>query len=108
MPSITIYTSKTHQLDTDSFTDFSKYLVNLSIDLLNAKEDNIHISYNTVEIGFGTKVYFEVKLRKELFRTKEVLNEYINQVDLLIKERIGVVARIRCFFYECNNIYSKN
>ncbi|CAM3664288.1 hypothetical protein [Xenorhabdus thuongxuanensis] len=108
MPSITIYTSADYRLDAVSFAEFSTSLANLAMELLKAKENNIHISYFTADIGFGTPVYLEAKLRQEVFRTGPVLDEFLHQVDLLIKEKIGIVARIRCFLYEVNSIYAIN
>lgn len=108
MPSITLYTSASHRLDADSFAEFSTTLAHLAKEILKAGENNIHISYLTAEIGFGTPVYFEARLRQEVFRTASVLNEFMHQVDLLIKEKTGVTARIRCFSFEASHIYAKN
>ncbi|MBU9835623.1 hypothetical protein ACE2AK_16670 [Rahnella perminowiae] len=108
MPSITLYTSASHRLDAGVFAEFSTTLTRLAKEILKAKENNIHISYLTAEIGFGTPVYFEAKLRQEVFRTVPVLDEFMHQVDLLIKEKTGVTARIRCFSFEAGNIYAKN
>ena len=108
MPSITVYTSAKHRMDAVSLSEFSDSLANLAMGILKAKENNIHISYVTCDISFGTPVYLEAKLRQEIFRTGPVMNEFLHQVDLLIKEKIGVVARIRCFLYEANDIYAIN
>ncbi|MXP48616.1 hypothetical protein FD733_01390 [Pantoea sp. Eser] len=108
MPSITLYTSATHRLDADSFAEFSKTLVNLARDILKAKENNIHISYVIAETEFGTPVYFEASLRQEVFRTVPVLDDFMHQVDLLIKEKTGVIARIRCLSFEADNTYATN
>ncbi|WP_147194761.1 hypothetical protein AAGQ96_02595 [Pantoea sp. MBD-2R] len=108
MPSITLYTSAGYRLNDNAFAEFSTSLATIAMKILKAKENNIHISYLTAEIGFGTPVYFEARLRQENFRTVPVLEEFLSQVDLLIREKIGVVARIRCFSYELNNIYAKN
>ncbi|MFD3247304.1 hypothetical protein ACFPL2_11185 [Rahnella aquatilis] len=105
---MTVYTSASHRLDADSFAEFSTSLTHLAMEILKAKENNIHISYLTAEIGFGTPVYFEAKLRQEVFRSLPVLDEFMHQVDLLIKEKTGVIARIRCFSFEASHIYAKN
>ncbi|EBS6880986.1 S-adenosylmethionine:tRNA ribosyltransferase-isomerase [Salmonella enterica] len=108
MPSITVYTTASHRLDEGAFAEFSASLANLTKEILQAKENNIHITYLTAEIGYGTPVYVEAKLRQEIFRSEPVMNEFLHQVDLLIKQRIGVVARIRCFLCQANNIFAKN
>ncbi|MCP1438426.1 hypothetical protein J3D56_001862 [Erwinia persicina] len=108
MPSITLYTSAAHRINHDAFAEFSASLTHIAMKVLKAKENNIHISYLTAEIGFGTPVYFEAKLRQETFRTAPVLEEFLHQVDELIREKMGVVARIRCFSYDENNICVKN
>ncbi|PXZ07723.1 hypothetical protein DKK70_07725 [Gilliamella apicola] len=108
MPSITIYTSTSYKMDPPVFAEFAVSLANLAKDILKAKDSNIHITYLTGDIGYGTPVYLEAKLRNEVFRNEMVMNEFLKQVDLLIKENIGVVARIRCFLYEKNYIFGKN
>ena len=108
MPSITLYTSADYRINEDAFAEFSTSLANIAMEVVKAKENNIHISYLTAEIGFGTPVYFEAKLRQEEFRTAPVMAEFLSQVDRLIREKMGVVARIRCFSYDANNIYAKN
>jgi len=108
MPSIAIYTSASHRIASSAFAEFSTSLANLAMEILKAKENNIHISYLTTEIGFGTPVYFEAKLRQEVFRSKPVMDEFLHQVDILIKEKMGVVARIRCFLYDVDSISAKN
>lgn len=108
MPSITLYTSESHRLTRDDCALFSAALAELAQDILKARPDNIHISCLTAEIGFGTPVYFEARLRQEMHRTKDRMAEFMYQVDQLIREMTGVSARIRCFSFEANNIYGKN
>jgi len=108
MPSITLYTSERHRLDAESYTKFSTALVAIVKEILKAKENNIHISYLISEIGFGTPIYFEVQLRQELFRTTSLMEKFMHEVDLLIKEWTGIPARIRCFSFDASNIYGKN
>ncbi|PZL85680.1 hypothetical protein CKF42_15925 [Pantoea sp. ARC270] len=108
MPSITLYASENHRFEAESFATFSTALAGLAREILKAKENNIHISYVTAEISFGTPIYFEARLRQEIFRTASLMEEFTHQVDLLIKERTGVSARIRCFSFDASNIYGKN
>ncbi|MFQ0994455.1 hypothetical protein ACGH6Q_05430 [Gilliamella sp. BG2] len=108
MPSITIYTTSDHHLETCDFADFSTSLTKLTKEILKAKDNNIHIAYLIADVGYGESVYFEAKLRQEIFRSESVMNEFSRQVDLLIREKFGVIARIRCFLYDSNNIFAKN
>lgn len=108
MPSITIVTSAEHHLDASSFSEFSARLAQLCMEIIQAKENNIHISYVTAEVGFGTPVYAEARLRQEEFRTLPVMEEFMRKVDLLIKEKTGVTARIRCFSFDANSVFAKN
>jgi len=108
MPSITLYTSENYRFDCESCENFSTILAGLAQKILKAKRDNIHISYLTAEIGFGTPIYFEARLRQEMFRTADLMEEFMYQVDVLIKEMTGVSARIRCFSFDASNIYGKN
>ncbi|MGK3141674.1 hypothetical protein [Pantoea sp. C2G6] len=108
MPSITLYTSESYRFDGESCAKFSTALAGLAQEILKAKHNNIHISYLIAEIGFGTPIYFEARLRQELFRTADLMEEFMQQVDVLIKEMTGVSARIRCFSFDASNIYGKN
>lgn len=108
MPSITLYTSESHRLTRDACALFSAALAELTQDILKVNPDNIHISYLSAEIDFGSPVYFEASLRQEMHRTKDRMAEFMHQVDQLIREMTGISARIRCFSFEANNIYEKN
>lgn len=108
MPSITLYVSASHQISKDSRAAFSVAIADIAMNILKAKDNNIHISYLSAEVDFGTPVYFEARLRQEAFRTQTVLDEFLHRVDLLIREKMGVTARIRCFAFEANHIYAKN
>ena len=89
MPSITIYTSENHKIENEAFSEFSICLKQLPPKLLKPKDDNIHITYLTSDIGYGRPIYFEAKLRKKVFRNQEVMKVYLHQVDLLIREKDG-------------------
>lgn len=108
MPSITIYTSENHKIENEAFSEFSICLKQLTQKVLKAKDDNIHIAYLTTDIGYGRPIYFEAKLRKEVFRNEDVMKTYLHQVDLLIEEKMAVKARIRCFMYDIDYIFAKN
>lgn len=108
MPSITIYNTENYRIDASAIADFLLSLANLAKEILHAKDNNIHITYLTTTISYGTPIYLEAKLRQEVFRSQQVMNEFLHQVDLLIQAKLGVVARVRCFLYEVNNIYAIN
>lgn len=108
MPSITIYTSEDQKIEKNAFSEFSVCLKNITKKVLQAENNNIHIAYLTSDICYGKPIYFEAKLRKEVFRSEEVMKTYLHQVDLLIEEKMGVKARIRCFMYDVDYIFAKN
>ncbi|PCE34148.1 hypothetical protein BZL54_00880 [Burkholderia ubonensis subsp. mesacidophila] len=108
MPNITVFISESNRLKPDIASELSSSFKDLCVEVLRAKESNVHVCYVYSEIGFGTPIYIEVKLRKEVFRTAPVLNDFVSEIDLLIRERVGVVARIRCFSYENDSIHAKN
>lgn len=108
MPNITVFISESNRLKPDVASVLSSSFAELCVGVLRAKESNVHVCYVYAEIGFGLPVYVEVKLRKEAFRTTASLGDFVNEVDLLIKEKTGLVARIRCFSYENDSIHAKN
>lgn len=108
MPNITIFMSENNRLKSEVTSALSSSFVNLCVEVLQAKQSNVHLCYVSADVGFGTPIYVEVKLRKEVFRTGPVLGAFVTEVDSLIKEKTGVTARIRCFSYESSSIYAKN
>lgn len=108
MPNITVFISGNNRLSSNVASALSSSFANLCVGVLKAKESNVHVCYVSAEVGFGTPIYVEVKLRKEVFRPAPVLSDFVNEVDLLIREKTGVVARIRCFSYESDSIHAKN
>lgn len=108
MPNITVFISESNRLGSDAVSALSSSFAELCMGVLKAKESNVHVCYVYSEIGFGTPIYIEVKLRKEVFRTAPVLSDFVNMIDTLIRESTGVVARIRCFSFENDSIHAKN
>ncbi|AOI41957.1 hypothetical protein WG70_20145 [Burkholderia oklahomensis EO147] len=95
-------------MEPEAASALSSSFANLCVEVLKAKQSNVHVCYVSAQVGFGTPIYVEVKLRKEVFRTAPVLGDFVNEVDSLIKEKTGVAARIRCFSYENGSIHAKN
>ncbi|KVR26461.1 hypothetical protein WK15_15855 [Burkholderia ubonensis] len=108
MPNITVFISESNRLKSDVASGLSSSFKDLCMEVLKAKESNVHVCYVYAEIGFGAPIYIEVKLRKEVFRTASVLSDFVDGVDLLIRAKTGVAARIRCFSYENDSIHAKN
>lgn len=108
MPNITVFISESSRLKPDVASALSFSFADLCVEVLKAKESNVHVCYVYAEVGFGTPIYVEVKLRKEVFRTAPLLSDFVNEVDSLIREKTGVAARIRCFSFENDSIHAKN
>ncbi|WP_186262122.1 hypothetical protein [Burkholderia gladioli] len=108
MPNITVFLSRNNRLEPEAAAALSSSFATLCVEVLKARPSNVHVCYVSAEVGFGTPIYVEVKLRKEVFRTSPVLGDFVNEVDSLIKDKTGMAARIRCFSYENDSIHAKN
>lgn len=108
MPNLTFYISADHS---DRFTDlpnFTHHCSKLCCDILGAEPEKVHIIYVDVRSGCGHPVYAELFYRLTKWRTPEVMNNFMCELDLAIRLATGLMVRIRCFGFTATQIYARN
>lgn len=108
MPNLTFYISEDQF---DRFTDLPDFTHNccaLCTDILGAESEKVHIIYVDARPGCGHPVYAELFYRLTKSRTPQVMDNFMRELDLAIRQASGLMARIRCFGSNARQIYARN
>lgn len=108
MPNLTFYISADHS---DRFTDqpyFTYRCRKLCNEILGAEPEKVHIIYVDVRTGCGHPVYAELFYRLTKWRTPEVMEKFMCELDLAIQQNTGLLARIRCFGSTETQIFARH
>lgn len=108
MPNLTFYLSEEHADRFTDLPDFTRTCSALCADILAAEPDNVHIIFVTVKPGCGHPVYAELFYRLTPWRTQEVMENFMCELDLATQQAWGLMARIRCFGSPAPYPYAKN
>jgi hypothetical protein len=108
MPNVTIYIPAEKMPPEGSLSELTDQCTHLCTMILNAALDNVHIIYVAVRHGRGHPAFAEIKYRLEPFRTKAVMDSFMERLDEIIKRNTGLTARIRCFGYAALAIHARN
>ncbi|WP_310632906.1 hypothetical protein [Paraburkholderia sp.] len=108
MPNVTFYIRAEHMPPDEHLAGLSSDCVELCTDVLDADLKNVHVIYVAVRQGYGHPVFAEIQYRLTAFRTPEVMNRFMDDLDLVIARRTGLTSRIRCFGYAAATIYARN
>lgn len=106
MPNLTFYIS-----EECSFTDLTNFTCichTLCCDILGAEAEKVHIIYVNIKPGCGHPVYAELFYRRTKWRTPEVMENFMRELDLATRQASGLIARIRCFGSTLPQIYARN
>jgi len=108
MPNVTIYIPAEKMPSDGNLLELTDQCVQLCTGILNAALENVHIIYVPVRHGRGRSAFAEIKYRLEPFRTKPVMDSFMENLDEAIKRNTGLAARIRCFAYAAPAIHARN
>ncbi|NJC70036.1 hypothetical protein HC031_09990 [Planosporangium thailandense] len=108
MPNITMYVDIEAMPPGNSMDSLTTQCTDLCTGTLRAALDNVHIIYVPVRRGRGHPVFAEVLFREEPFRTPEVMDRFMQQLDDAITTHTGRIARIRCFSFGKQHIHARN
>lgn len=108
MPNITIFIPTENMPSNVKLTQLTDQCSHLCTVLLQAALEHVHIIYVTVRHGQGHQAFAEIKYRLEPFRTKPVMDAFMEKLDRMIKMHTGLTARIRCFGYAASTIHARN
>lgn len=108
MPNVTIFIP-TEKMSSDvDLAELTDQCTRLCTGLLKAALENVHIIYVGVRHGRGHQAFAEIKYRLGPFRTKSVMDSFMEALDEAIRRNTGFTARIRCFGYAETAIHARN
>jgi hypothetical protein len=108
MPNVTIFMPTEKMPPDGNLAELTDQCTQLCTGMLQAALANVHIIYVGVRHGRGNPAYTEIKYRLLPFRTKAVMDVFMERLDAIIAENTGLTARIRCFGYAAPAIHARN
>ena len=108
MPNVTIYMPTERMPPDANLAALTDQWTELCTGMLEAALENVHIIYVGVRHGRGNPAYAEIKYRLVPFRTKAVMEAFMERLEAIIKGHTGLAARIRCFGYTAPAIHARN
>lgn len=108
MPSITIFIPGTSMPSNAALDALSSACETLCTDVLSAAPGTIHVAYVPIRHGRGHPVSAEIRFRIASFRTTELMDRFMAELDREILRHTGFVARIRCFGYDTTHLHARH
>jgi hypothetical protein len=108
MPNITLFIAAEKMPSDEVRSLLTEQCTVLCTEVLHAALENVHIVYVGVHHGRGHPVFADIKYRLDSFRTKAVMDVFMDKLDVAIQQATGLTARIRCFAYAATVIYARN
>lgn len=108
MPNVTIFLPAEKMPPDGTLSKLTDQCTQLCTGILGAVLQNVHIIYVAVRHGRGHPAFAEVKFRLEPFRTKPVMDAFMEKLDEAIMRNTGLASRIRCFGYADPAIHARN
>lgn len=108
MPNLTFYISENHADKFKNLSDFTRQCSALCCTTLGADPKNVHIIFVDVKPGCGQPVYAELFYRLTTWRTHEVMENFMRELDCATHEASGLTTRIRCFGFPAEHLFARN
>ncbi|WP_322026727.1 hypothetical protein [Burkholderia sp. BCC1977] len=108
MPSVTIFIPEASMPSNAVLDALSSACETLCTDVLSAAPGTIHVAYVPVRHGCGHPVSAEIRFRIASFRTTELMNRFMTELDREILHHTGFVARIRCFGHDTPHLHARH
>ena len=108
MPNVTIFMPTEKMPPDANLAALTDQCTELCTGMLEAALENVHIIYVGVRHGRGNPAYAEIQYRLVPFRTKAVMDVFMERLEAIIKANTGLAARIRCFGYTAPAIHARN
>ena len=105
MPNLSFYISAPMPPEAD-LARLSDDCMQLCTMVLAAQKQNVHVIYVEVHPGHGLPIFVEVQYRLEPFRTPEVMERFMQNLQQSILQHTALQARIRCFGYGSGQIHA--
>ncbi len=91
-----------------ALADLTEQCTELCTGILHAALANVHIVCVTVRHGRGHPAFAGIQYRPEQFRTPQVMERFMEELDGAMGRTTGLTARIRCSGYEASGIHARN
>ncbi|PRG05499.1 hypothetical protein C6Q14_12410 [Burkholderia ambifaria] len=108
MPSVTIFIPEANMPANAALDGLSSACETLCTDVLKAAPGTIHVAYVPIQHGRGHPVSAEIRFRIASFRTTELMDRFMAELDREILRHTGCVARIRCFGYDTAHLHARH
>ncbi|WP_175908832.1 hypothetical protein [Burkholderia sp. BCC1640] len=108
MPSVTILIPEASMPTSAALDALSSACDRLCTDVLSAAPGTVHVLYVPVRHGCGLPVSAEIRFRITSFRTTELMDRFMTELDHEILRHTGFVARIRCFGYDTTHLHARH
>ena len=108
MPNLTFYLSENHADKFQNLDALTDRCSALCCDILGAERKNVHIIFINVKPGCGQPVYAELFFRLTSWRSPEVMEKFMCELDLATQQASGLTARIRSFESPAAPLFSRN
>lgn len=108
MPNVTIFLPTEMMPSERKLAELTDQCTQLCTGILDAALENVHIIYVGVRHGRGYPAFAEIQYRLEPFRTKPVMDAFMERLDEVITRNAGLTARIRCFGHAAPAIHARN
>ncbi|MCR4465391.1 hypothetical protein [Burkholderia sp. SCN-KJ] len=108
MPSVTIFIPGTSMPSNAALDALSSACETLCTEVLRAAPGTIHVAYVPIRHGRGHPVSAEIRFRIASFRTTELMDRFMAELDREILRHTGFVARIRCCGYDTTHLHARH
>ena len=108
MPNVTIFIPADMTPPDSALAGLTEQCSELCTNILQAELANVHVIYVAVRHGRGHPVFAEIQYRLEPFRTRPVMDRFMEGLDEAIRRHIDLTARIRCFGHAASSICARN
>ncbi|RQS52729.1 hypothetical protein [Burkholderia sp. Bp8986] len=108
MPSVTILIPGTSMPSSAALDALSSPCETLCTEVLRAVPGTIHVAYVPIRLGRGHPVSAEIRFRIASFRTTELMDRFMAELDREILRHTGSIARIRCFGYDTTHLHARH
>ncbi|RQR33722.1 MULTISPECIES: hypothetical protein [unclassified Burkholderia] len=108
MPSVTIFIPGTSMPSSAALDALSSACETLCTEVLSAAPGTIHVAYVPIRLGRGHPVSAEIRFRIASFRTTELMDRFMAELDREILRHTGFIARIRCFGYDTTHLHARH
>ncbi|GBQ88470.1 hypothetical protein [Asaia krungthepensis] len=108
MPNVTIFLPAEAMPPDAMLSELTDRCTELCTGTLQAALDNVHVIYVPVRHGRGHPIFADIRYRLAEFRTPQIMERFMAELDDAIRQATGLTTRIRCFGYTASSLHARN